>query len=114
MDIPENERCQGRVGGRQCTRRAHFRFRGRLDACAVHFDRAVEQEEAAISACEGISTDSLTPGLVRELVRLVQFARDACLFDEDDGLIGMTNDAYISDHLFQEFCKALKGIKVEE
>ena len=94
MAIPDGERCCVRVAGysghhfSQCSRRGVVTHEGRL-YCWQHDPKAVKtrgltrgerwsaeqqvimREHAALSACEGIATDSLKPGLVRELVAAV-------------------------------------------
>lgn len=43
-------------------------------------------------------------GLVREV-------RDACLYDEDDGTIGVTSEPTIDSDLFDRLCAALRAGK---
>ena len=104
MAIPENERCSVKVCKKgmnwpryfQCTRRSVVEHDGKL-YCKQHNPEAVkarhkkrkedldtyragkqkrwDREAAEKQACTSIGTDSLTPGLVRELVvALVEYA----------------------------------------
>ena len=42
-----------------------------------------------------------------ELLKVTIACREACLFDEDDGRIGVTCDAVIPSELFDQICAAI-------
>ena len=46
-----------------------------------------------------------------ELLEALERVRQACLFSEDDGQIGVTADPHIDERLFNEICAAIAKAK---
>ena len=138
MAIPEGERCCESVVDHtgfnffQCERRGTTERDGtpycwqhdpvsikkRQDEKTAEHDATIAREtkrwnrdDACRKACEGISTDSLTPGLVRELVATLG------LFEQWRSLLGMTTDIFtvsISHYQLEVIIEQLDSIRFEE
>lgn len=54
-------------------------------------------------------TEAMVEAL-KEARSVIYDTQQACLFDDDDGQIGVTEDAVISPHHFQKLCRALGAV----
>lgn len=72
--------------------------------------RAKDKEQLANQSVIQTQTATETESLQQQLAlsnRCLKSVREACLYPEDDGSIGITQEPYIDSQLFDDICKAL-------